>query len=193
MEADDKQLKVFIGSEVVVVGENVPNTTMYTMKMQYDHLEDKNAFLGIREQWPENDPNDAEEIADNDNIGGWIRRNRLRLWHERLAHQTYAHVKEVLRNNNIKFSNTKMLDCDAYIKGKMHQQTPNRDTKTTYIGEIILTDLCGPMEEKSLGGSEYFVLFKDDFLKYIMIILSREGTKQKRVLRILSSVLRRRH
>lgn len=34
---------------------------------------------------------------------------------------------------------------------------------TTRCGELIHADTCGPMEEQSIGGSRYFVLFKDDY------------------------------
>lgn len=40
---------------------------------------------------------------------------------------------------------------------------PNSSTRTTSIGELVHSDVCGPMEEQSPGRARYFVLFKDDF------------------------------
>lgn len=35
--------------------------------------------------------------------------------------------------------------------------------------EIIHSDVCGPMESMSLGGSKYFVIFEDDFNRMVFV------------------------
>ncbi|GFQ83165.1 retrovirus-related pol polyprotein from transposon tnt 1-94 [Trichonephila clavata] len=40
----------------------------------------------------------------------------------------------------------------------------NKETKKP--GELINIDVCGPMQQQSLGGAKYYVRFKDDFTKY---------------------------
>ena len=35
--------------------------------------------------------------------------------------------------------------------------------RTTKVLELVHTDLCGPMEVESMGGSNYFMLFIDDY------------------------------
>ena len=50
----------------------------------------------------------------------------------------------------------------------------NLRRKFVKVSEFIYIDVCGPMSETSIGGSKYFLLFKDDkssfrhtyFLKY---------------------------
>lgn len=113
MEADKKSLKILIGDKTVVVGEIFPNTTIY----EYNPLEDspKSAFIENQEDLPKNN---AEDLK-NQEVDGWMKKNKLKLWHERLGYQNYAHVKQVLKNNNIKFSDN-TPQCEGCIKGKMH-------------------------------------------------------------------------
>lgn len=43
--------------------------------------------------------------------------------------------------------------------------------KTTSIGQVIHSDVCGPMQVGTLNGERYFVSFKDDFSGWIEIKL----------------------
>jgi len=38
--------------------------------------------------------------------------------------------------------------------------------KETYILELVHTDICGPMQTRSLGGAYYFLLFTKDCTRY---------------------------
>lgn len=90
----------------------------------------------------------------------------LQTWHKRLVHQNVKHVKSVLVKNNIPFKDEEFF-CDDCQYGKIHRLPfPATNTKTTAPGEIIHSDICGPMEVESLGGSRYMLLFKDDFSHY---------------------------
>jgi hypothetical protein len=44
-------------------------------------------------------------------------------------------------------------------------------TQTTSALQLIHSDVCGPFEEPSLGGSAYFVSFTDYFTKKIWVYL----------------------
>lgn len=89
----------------------------------------------------------------------------LQVWHERLAHQNFDHVRNVLKTMNIEVKATSKDNfCDACMYGKQHRLSfSSSSTKTDTCGEIIHTDLCGPMQVASVGGSNYFLLFKDDY------------------------------
>jgi len=51
--------------------------------------------------------------------------------------------------------------------GKEHKETfTQSETITTDPGKIIHSESPGPMEENSLGGKRYFIIFKDDYFKY---------------------------
>jgi transposase InsO family protein len=51
--------------------------------------------------------------------------------------------------------------------GKHHREKFNvSESRATEQGELIHTDLCGPMEQLSFSGSRYMLLFKDDYSNF---------------------------
>ena len=79
------------------------------------------------------------------------------IWHRRLGH---------LNRNNMKilglpYSNEK---CNKCIEGKACRLPFTRNYKTTRrIGELIHTDLCGPITPETLEGHKYFQVIIDDY------------------------------
>ncbi|GFQ98173.1 retrovirus-related Pol polyprotein from transposon TNT 1-94 [Trichonephila clavata] len=91
----------------------------------------------------------------------------LQLWHERLCHQNKAHVKDILRKYQIKGNVKDSQICDECCYGKQSRHPfGTRKQRATTPGELINIDVCGPMQQQSLGGAKYYVCFKDDFTKY---------------------------
>jgi len=92
----------------------------------------------------------------------------LRTWHERLGHINCQSLREMVRKdlvNGISLSDGDKFFCESCQLGKQHRllfKSKRRDNRNIKIGEFIHTDVCGPMSEASVGGSRYFLLFKDD-------------------------------
>lgn len=91
----------------------------------------------------------------------------LQVWHERLGHVNTRKMKELIKNelvNGINVKDVKDFFCDACQLGKSHrlafQKSSNRGL--TMPGEVIHTDVCGPMTIESPGGARYMLTFKDD-------------------------------
>lgn len=91
------------------------------------------------------------------------------LWHRRLGHINFNSLKSAL---NIKVPTG--LKCTVCIKGK-HARDPFKETGSRAAKplEIIHSDVCGKMSEKSLGGANYFVTFIDDFTRKIFIYVMK--------------------
>lgn len=87
----------------------------------------------------------------------------LRLWHERLAHQNIKYVRQTLNNNKIKYiDDWDNYVCPGCMYGKLHCVShPNNPVVAEQPLDIVHVDLC-EMGTESLGGSKYFLLFKDD-------------------------------
>ena len=56
------------------------------------------------------------------------------------------------------------IECVACALGKQHQnEFPNHEEKRqNELLELIHTDVCGPMQTRSLSGARYFLIFVDD-------------------------------
>jgi hypothetical protein len=90
------------------------------------------------------------------------------LWHLRYDHLGYAGLNLL--------SNKRMVEglprignscdkCEACILGKQHRLPFNfgNSRRARYPLELVHTDLVGPMQVTSIGGSTYFMTFIDDF------------------------------
>ena len=54
--------------------------------------------------------------------------------------------------------------CDYCLFGKQHRvyfHTPS--TRKPTVLDLVYSDVCGPIDVKSLSGNKYFVTFIDDF------------------------------
>ena len=112
----------------------------------------------------------------------------LDLWHQRLGHLNHDYVHQLKRKDlvvgmkmdgNAPYEN----NCESCVLGKMHRQVfPKRDQHhTTKPMEIIHTDICGPMQIESLGGSRYILMFTDDYSRYTIVyfLKSKDETLSK--------------
>lgn len=123
----------------------------------------------------------VEPSLDDETIAcAAIKKVSLRAWHERLGHQNIAHVKKFLQKENIDFKDEEVA-CEACQYGKQHRDSfKNREEKSTKCGEIIHADVCGPMEEDSLGGSRYFLLLKDDYSHFRFVYFMKQKSEAAR-------------
>ena len=99
------------------------------------------------------------------------------LWHCRLGHLNHKYVNDLDKKNlvnglNLPFADeNKTNDCEACILGKMQRVSCPKDSQNRAANcfEIIHTDLCGPMQVDSVGGSRYLLSFTDDYSRYVTV------------------------
>ena len=91
------------------------------------------------------------------------------LWHQRMGHMNTSYV-EKLSNGNIAKGvsyDEKDVNCKPCTLGKMKKQPfPISTSKTSRVLELIHSDLCGPIQVDSKGGSKYFLTFTDDYSRF---------------------------
>ena len=97
----------------------------------------------------------------------------MNVWHERFAHVNeeiiirMANGEGVSGMEVIKDGKKILNPCHGCNLGKMHK-LPFETSKsiTTQVGELIHSDVVGPMQVSSPNGARYYILFKDDFSRY---------------------------
>lgn len=111
-----------------------------------------------------------DQITQN-NFASVALTENLHTWHERLAQQNIPKIKNFLKIRDIKTQKKNESICEGCIKGKIHRQPfskrNGRDDRISESGELVHADLCGPMQESSINGSRYMLLFKNDYSRYI--------------------------
>jgi len=88
---------------------------------------------------------------------------KLQTLHKRLGHQNYKLIKFIAKRENLQLEDNEEEICASCVKGKMarkpFKQAPIKEREFL---DLIHTDIAGPLEQKSIGGSRYFVTFIDD-------------------------------
>lgn len=93
----------------------------------------------------------------------------IHVWHQRLGHIHFDRIKQMESSGAVDGLSISTSDkskfCEGCVFGKHHRQPFPTDgrNRAKRIGEIIHSDLVGPMSVNSPGGARYFALFKDDF------------------------------
>ncbi|CAB4021584.1 Retrovirus-related Pol poly from transposon TNT 1-94, partial [Paramuricea clavata] len=99
----------------------------------------------------------------------------LEQWHCRFGHLNFGYVNKLAQGNlvnGMNYSNGKVSqECEACAQAKMHRiPFPKQSTKKTSRPlELIHSDLCGPMNVDSIGGSKYVLTFTDDHTRYVTV------------------------
>ena len=96
--------------------------------------------------------------------------SKIDLWHQRLAHVNLKQLRQQVESSDgIDIQSPgKLSFCEACVQGKCCQK-PHYSLKSIKSKEklqLVHTDICGPMQTQSLGGSRYFITFTDDYSRY---------------------------
>lgn len=167
LEADNEECRFLKSNKMVAISERDGKL----FKMKFREMASKENFVGISR-------------SGNSRVSGGL----LQEWHEKLAHQNFRQVRQILRDAGIE---TKGEDpyCEACVLGKAHRQPfPTSKTQTNEVGELVHADLCGAMEENSFGNSRYFLLFKDDFSQFRRLYFLQK--KKQKLLAVLKIIYR---
>ena len=96
------------------------------------------------------------------------------LWHKRYGHLGMSSLQKLANKNLVDgfdFNLSQDLTfCEACPQGKQHRNkfTPS-SRRADQLLELVHSDVCGKMNEKSLGGAEYFLTFIDDKTRYVWV------------------------
>ena len=76
--------------------------------------------------------------------------------------------KEMVDGMNHDMQTQTQKECEACVLGKMQKKPfPKQNQhRATSPYEIVHSDVCGPMQVESKGGSRYMLTFTDDFSRY---------------------------
>ena len=109
----------------------------------------------------------------------------LDVWHQRLAHVNHGTIKKMEASGMVEGLILVGKDnkfCTGCAYGKIHRNPflwNDPQMRSTLLGDLVHTDLCGSMWQISLGGARYFILFKDDAIGFRTIECIKTKTEQE--------------
>ena len=94
----------------------------------------------------------------------------LALWHARLGHASSSRVQQLASRGLLGSVSTENFDCVSCQLGKQPALPFNTSESISIdIFDLIHSDVWGPSSVSSIGGSQYFVIFVDDYSCYSWI------------------------
>ena len=100
--------------------------------------------------------------------------NKERLWHRRFGHLNEQSMQKLVKKELVDQldyqASGEIGVCEACIGGKQCKNSFNLSkTATSMPLELVHSDVCGKMGQKSLGGAEYFLTLLDDKTHYAWV------------------------
>lgn len=102
------------------------------------------------------------------------------LWHQRLAHVNRSQLRQLEKSaDGISLPIGEKHFCEACVEGKMHRMPhePLKEIRSTKRLDLVHTDICGPMQTTSFGGSRYFITFTDDYSRCCKVYFLRQKSE----------------
>ena len=91
----------------------------------------------------------------------------LALWYAQLGHASSSQVQYLASRGLLGSMSTENFDCVSCQLGKQSTLPINTsESVSTDIFDLIYSDVWGPSSVSSIGGSQYFVGFVDDYSRY---------------------------
>lgn len=122
---------------------------------------------------------DVDTLSSPNNVA--LLSKDLGTWHRRLAHIDPASIRNMCNDGTvtglrIHGNESSDFQCDACIFGKSHRQSfPSSSTsRTSRLLALVHSDVNGPLETPSLGGSRYFITFINDFSKWRTVYMMKK-------------------
>ena len=104
-----------------------------------------------------NPPADKATVAGEAEGSG-----KINLWHQRLAHVNVKQLQQLVKDlEGVDLQPEGMMNfCEACVHGKMHRlpHTALKDINSKERLQLVHTDVCGPLQTQSFGGSSYFIM-----------------------------------
>ena len=123
-------------------------------------------------------------------------RDALMHCHLRLGHTSTSKFEELMNDGklkDVKIQDFDLFFCESCQYGKSARASfCSTIKKDQYLhGEYLHTDVCGPIEVESIGGSRYFLFLTDQSLSYYCDNANKHSWRLKKALYGLKQAPRR--
>lgn len=123
----------------------------------------------------------------------------MELWHRRLGHASKSVIEDIRRNKVVEGidlnQSSTLIDCLPCSNGKQ-TNAPYKGklaSNDMEVGDVIYSDICGPMPNESWSRKKYFISFIDGRSKYLTVetMLTKTGEEALKLLKIFKAKFER--
>ena len=122
----------------------------------------------------------------------------IAVWHERLAHISHKRILKMASEqlvDGLQLPSSAIMPthlCLGCVSGKIKRSPfPLGRTRANEVGQLIHSDVCGPMHIQTPGGAKFFVLFTDDHSEYRSVFFLKQKSDVTEAFKEYVSNLRR--
>ena len=136
----------------------------------------RNNLYWLRFQKPVSIPSSPDEYAFTAAKESWD------TWHRRYGHIGYSGL-QALRDKNLVHGflpdpRSAKSDCVPCTQAKLaHTPFPSTATHTSAVGKVTHIDLWGKYAVHSIHGNQYYILFVDDYSRYVTVNFLKSKTQ----------------
>ena len=100
------------------------------------------------------------------------------IWHSRLGHVSLGRLRFLVSKGVLGPTLNEHLDCQSCQLAKQPALSFNKSTSVSSAPfDLIHSDIWGPSPTSTMGGSQYFVIFVDDFSQYTWLYLLKNRSQ----------------
>ena len=100
------------------------------------------------------------------------------IWHSRLGHVSLGRLRFLVSKGVLGPTINEHLDCQSCQLAKQPALSFNKSTSVSSMPfELVHSDIWGPSPTSTMGGSQYFVIFVDDFSRYTWLYLLKNRSQ----------------
>jgi hypothetical protein len=121
--------------------------------------------------------------AQNSSLAYIAKGKETDTWHRRYGHLGTTYLQQLSKNKLVTGFNYEFPQhsnvCEACVQGKNHKSAfpSTQRTKASHALELVHSDVCGKLRNKSLGGAEYFLVFIDDKTHFTWIYVLKKKSE----------------
>ncbi|CDF32368.1 unnamed protein product [Chondrus crispus] len=119
----------------------------------------------------------------------------LQTLHERMAHVNVQGIASMIHNNVVRGINVRQSDVISAMNPKSDNHSPifpafvfgkatrsvipkqRSSSRAQNCLDLVHSDVCGPLEVQSIGGSRYFITFVDDHSNWVVVYTMRNKSE----------------
>lgn len=104
-----------------------------------------------------------------------VEKNCVHEWHRIMAHRNLNDIKQMKKHGlDIKPCECDD-DCEPCLMGKMSRKKfPKKSSETKAVLDVVVSDVCGPMQVETMTRKRYFITFIDVHSKYCEVKFIRK-------------------
>ena len=106
-------------------------------------------------------------------------------WHRKLGHRAIQRIAREGLAKGISIKKCEIVQtCECCVEGKIARKPfpPNTERQSTRVLDLAHTDICGPINTATSGGSRYFLTMIDDFSRYTMVYFFKRKSEAAEVI-----------